>query len=303
VAGNRGAMPDESGDDDRPRTDTDSSDRSQAGSAPSDATPPEETGGRGERPPEGADSAAADAAGGSGARDEPGDGRREAESSDRPPAAGADRPRPEGSEEHNDVVDFLREVLTSVGTVLLIGAVLFAFSGVWPPLVAVESGSMEPHMFKGDLVFVAENGRYAPDVATAGVVTYQQGQQTGYSSFGDYGNVVVYQPDGQVGTPVIHRAYMYVEEGENWVQRANPEYLGNADTCAENVHCPAPHDGYITRGDDNPRYDQVGGTERETLSNVVKSEWVRGNAKVRVPKLGCIRLELSGIGCEYPVIG
>jgi len=222
-----------------------------------------------------------------------------------PPVGGEGerRPRPSsaGEEaEHSDLVGFVREVVTSVGTVLLVGVLLFAVSGVWPPLVAVESGSMEPHMSKGDLVFVAENGRYAPGDAVRGVVPYQQARDTGYWSFGDYGNVVVYQPDGRARTPVIHRARMYVEEDENWVERADPEYLGDHQTCAENVHCPADHSGFITKGDNNPRYDQVGTTEASTLSAVVKPEWIRGNAKVRLPKLGCIRLELSGIGCDYP---
>jgi|APHM01.1.fsa_nt_gi Signal peptidase I len=89
---------------------------------------------------------------------------------DAPASTQSDRqspPRPESEEgdERNDLADFLRELVTSVGTVLLVGALLFAASGVWPPLVAVESGSMEPHMSKGDLVFVADNGRYAPGEA------------------------------------------------------------------------------------------------------------------------------------------
>jgi signal peptidase len=216
-----------------------------------------------------------------------------------PPGEGTDPPAPAGDAEETIAgpVEVVVEVARSVGMVLLVGGLLFAASGVWPPLVAVESGSMEPHMFRGDLVFVTEEGRYSPNTAVEGVVTYQQGRETGYRSFGDYGNVVVYQPNGDPGTPVIHRAYLYVEAGENWVAQADPQYLGGATTCAEVATCPAPHDGFITRGDDNPRYDQVGRTESSVLSTVVRPEWVRGNAKVRVPKLGCVRLELSGIDC------
>ncbi len=227
------------------------------------------------------------------------------EDGNRPPPARADRPSPAGdaADVPDGPMDVVREVLSSVGIVVVVGLLLFGASGVWPPLVAVESGSMEPHMFKGDLVFVAEAGRYAPDTAVAGVVTYQRGEETGYRSFGSFGNVVVFRPDGRSGTPVIHRARLYVEEGENWVQRANPAFLGDSQTCAEVVTCPAPHDGFITRGDNNPRYDQVGRSRSATLSTVVKPEWVRGNAKFRVPLLGCIRLELSGDGCEWPVVG
>ncbi|ERH12872.1 MAG: hypothetical protein J07HB67_01898 [halophilic archaeon J07HB67] len=43
----------------------------------------------------------------------------------------------------------VRETLSSALIVVVVGVVLFAISGIWPPMVAVESGSMEPHMQKG----------------------------------------------------------------------------------------------------------------------------------------------------------
>ncbi|OYR84229.1 S26 family signal peptidase, partial [Halorubrum ezzemoulense] len=64
---------------------------------------------------------------------------------------------------------WIREMLASVAVVLLVGLLLFGVSGVWPPMVAVESGSMEPNMQVGDLVFVTEPGRLAPDAAENGV--------------------------------------------------------------------------------------------------------------------------------------
>jgi signal peptidase len=129
--------------------------------------------------------------------------------------------------------------------------------------------------------------RFPPDSAIAGtgVVTYRKGQETGYWSFGNYGNVVVYRPDGGDGTPIIHRARFYVEEGDDWVAMANDAYLGGVDTCAETMTCPAPHDGFITKGDNNGEYDQVGGQ-----STVVEPSWVTGRAKVRIPWLGYVRL-------------
>jgi signal peptidase len=191
------------------------------------------------------------------------------------------------------VVATVREVGTSVLAVVVIGLVLFGVSGVWPPLVAVESGSMEPHMSKGDLVFVVENGRFAGQGAAAGtgVVTHRTGTETGYWSFGDHGNVVVYQPNGGRGTPIIHRAQFYVEEGDNWVAQGDRE-LAAGRTCAELSNCPADHAGFVTKGDNNRFYDQAVGR-----SDVVKPEWVSGVSKVRVPLLGCVRLQLSGDSC------
>lgn len=237
-----------------------------------------------------------------------------------PPSADPDDPpSPEPAAESEDydnpvawffgtddaVVAGVREVLTSVVMVGLVAGLLFGVSGLWPPLVAIESGSMEPHMFKGDLVFVVDNGRFAPDGSHEGVVTYRQGNPElegtganealeGYWSFGNHGNVIIFEPNGRRGTPIIHRAHIYVEEDENWYDEANPEYVGNADSCEELRNCPADHAGYITKGDNNPRYDQVGPNPR---SDVVKPGWVQGVAKVRVPWLGCIRLELSGVSC------
>ncbi|PSQ17711.1 S26 family signal peptidase [Halobacteriales archaeon QS_8_69_26] len=191
------------------------------------------------------------------------------------------------------VVVTVREVLSSVGLVVLIGLVLFAISGVWPPLVAVESGSMEPHMHKGDLVFVMEGGRFSPGGgADAAVVTYREGRDSGYRSFGDYGNVVVYETAGPGETPIIHRAMFYVEEDEDWVAMANESHLGGVTDCQQISTCPANRSGYVTKGDANGAYDQAVGR-----SEVVPPERVRGIAKVRVPFLGCIRLELAGNSC------
>ncbi|QZP36426.1 S26 family signal peptidase [Halobaculum magnesiiphilum] len=184
---------------------------------------------------------------------------------------------------------FVREVLTSVLAVALIGLLLFAVSGVWPPMVAVESGSMEPHMERGDLVFITEPDRFSPEFAhgDTGIVTYETGASEGYGTFGEPGSVIVYHPPGSGGSPIIHRARLHVEEGENWVDRANPDYLP-ATSCEGISACPAPYDGFITKGDANAEYDQVSG-----IAPVVKSEWIHGVARVRVPYLGYVRLVFS----------
>jgi signal peptidase len=185
---------------------------------------------------------------------------------------------------------WIREMLSSVAVVLLVGLLLFGVSGVWPPMVAVESGSMEPNMRVGDLVFVTEPGRLAPDAAEngVGVVTHEVGQKVDYRTFGSYGSVMIYTPPGRTGAPIIHRAMFHVTEGENWYDRADAEYH-NAVDCGSLANCPAPHDGYITLGDNNGAYDQASG-----LSPPVRAEWVNGVARLRVPYLGYIRLIATG---------
>jgi signal peptidase len=202
-----------------------------------------------------------------------------------------------GIQTENAAVVYLREVLSSVGLVLLVGLLLFAISGLWPPMVAVESGSMNPHMQRGDLVFVMEEQRFVPKAAynDTGVVTFQTGQRVGYRTFQQPGDVIVYQPNGRTQTtPIIHRARFWVNESENWVAngKANPEYLGGAESCGQLSQCPAPHAGFITKGDANANYDQAGrGSAR--ISAVVKPDWVVGTAEFRVPWLGRIRLWVS----------
>lgn len=194
--------------------------------------------------------------------------------------------------DHPGVV-FVREVLTSAAMVAALGIFLFAISGVWPPMVAIESPSMEPHMHKGDLVFIMEEHRLVPDGAEpeTGVLPYEVGQDTGYTRFGLPGDVIVYERNGGAGTPIIHRSMFWVDEGENWYDRADPAAIGGADDCVQLANCPAPQDGFITKGDNNRLYDQVNG-----LSDPVKPEWIIGTAEVRVPWLGCVRLFFSQNG-------
>ena len=189
-------------------------------------------------------------------------------------------------------VAFVREVLSSLAIVAAIGLLLFAISGLWPPMVAIESPSMEPNMQTGDLVFIMDEHRFAGGAAVngTGVVPYQAGAAAGYNEFNEYGDVIIYRPDGNGReTPIIHRARFWVNDSENWYEKADEEYLGSADSCEELSNCPAPHAGFITKGDNNPEYDQVG-SYGTPISSPVKSSWVTGTAEFRIPWLGRIRL-------------
>jgi len=185
---------------------------------------------------------------------------------------------------------FLRELLLSLSIVAAIGLVLFAATGVWPPMVAVESDSMDPNINKYDLVVVSEPGRFAPSVANNQGLVMGETSEAGYESFNEPGSVIVYEYPGRVGSPIIHRVRFQVEAGENWYHRASPDAV-DAESCAELTNCPAPYAGYITKGDNNRRYDQANG-----VAPVVKSEWVNGVARFRIPYLGRLRLALLGTG-------
>ena len=175
----------------------------------------------------------------------------------------------------NPVVKLAEDILISIAIVGGIAILLYTISGIWPPMVAIESGSMEPGMSEGDIVFIVSPSNFVAEGATKqhGIVTRRQGQEDGYRTFGGYGDVIVYKPDGSnLRTAIIHRAMFYVEKGETY------------ETISGDTRV-APHDGFVTKGDANTYYDQEQG-----LSKVVKPEWVQGKAKYSVPYVGNIRL-------------
>ena len=100
---------------------------------------------------------------------------------------------------------------------LLILAMLFGgmliYSGMWPPVYVVESASMQHSDSRsylgiidtGDLVIVQSSDG-------GGVRTYVESYPDGRSSFGDYGDVIVYERYGSSDyTPIIHRAMLRLE--------------------------------------------------------------------------------------------
>ena len=190
------------------------------------------------------------------------------------------------------VGQIIHDTAITLGVFLILAILLFTISGLWPPIVAIESESMSPNMKTGDLVFVVEENRWtgANSYADTGITTHQVGQSTDYRTFNEYGDVIVYNPNGNAReTPVIHRAQFWVEKGEDWHSKADSNHLQARD-CEELRMCPAPNDGFITLGDNNRYYDQ---SNQMQLSSPVQSSWIVGKAKVRVPWFGWPRLLLN----------
>lgn len=182
------------------------------------------------------------------------------------------------------------DVLLPVVIVGLLGVLVVLATGAWPPLVAVESGSMAPNAVEGDMIVLSAPSRFVgPGADAGGVVTAETAATTAaggerYGRLGGPGDVLVFQPPGRTGSPIFHRAAFAVEAGENWYDRADSRYHDAVD-CRALRHCPAPHAGYITIGDNNTRYDQADG-----IAPPVRSEWVAGKAQLRVPLVGWLRL-------------
>ncbi len=121
------------------------------------------------------------------------------------------------SERGSAAKGFIRDTLTAGAIVLVLLLILMAYSGIWPPMVVVESGSMqhdipgEPPVSHigvidtGDLVLIKKADK-------SSIVTYVDGMKENYRTYGEYGDVIIYYPNGDRDqTPIIHRAIVYLE--------------------------------------------------------------------------------------------
>ena len=224
-----------------------------------------------------------------------------------------------------------RDILISVGIVMLILASLYAYTGVWPPMVVIESSSMMHGsdseigiIDTGDLTLV-KSIHDRNDVVTYLEAMCATDPNHGFKTYGDYGNVIVYRKNGLSETPVIHRAIAWVEYNatpskppdayrgdipdigvynvsEYTVYRLG--YMNETITidmqriftlsAASTSH--APHSGFITKGDHNR-----GGTDQVSLTvtgggsvEPVKADWVVGKAEGELPWFGLFKLWISG---------
>lgn len=202
----------------------------------------------------------------------------------------------EPSSDDPSIITYYRQLvekwpLTQPQTVLVffivLGAGLYLYTGAWPPAYAVESGSMEPNIHEGDLLLVSPAGGVETvdsyDESVDAYNIYTEKQST-VPSFGDNGSVIIFTQDNN---RIVHRAIAYTEHGENWVKEYNlTDTQTQAQSCEAITACPAPHDGYITQGDANPRVDQV----RDDELGVIKPENIDAKAKTRIPIIGWFRV-------------
>lgn len=228
-----------------------------------------------------------------------------------------------------------KDLLLAFVIVIAVMLVLFAYCGIWPPMVVVESGSMQHSgttsymgvIDTGDMVFVKHIS------GQSDIVTYVDGEAVGYQTYGAFGDVVVYRPNGDFSrVPIIHRLVVWLEVNDSKVMPPvfGYDYLnysfdipslgvyGSQDNVVlhdygydhEDINIRLqeilmyyqyanilPHSGYITMGDHNaPYYDQPLTGSYEP----VKPEWIVGKAVGELPWFGLIKLALTG-GLTNPV--
>jgi len=216
------------------------------------------------------------------------------------------------------------DVLTALVIVGIVMGVLYFYSGVWPPLVVVESRSMQHSNTKsmagvidtGDLVVVKKPS------SLDDITTFAKGKGTGYATYGEYGDVIVYRKDGSMSeTPVIHRAILYanydpssglfnmpelqgLKYGKDWMRDGSGQSwsaistltlynLGYGNkTITINFQTMRKYSGYVSMGDNaqtNPEIDQV----NIIPNKLIKFDWIVGVARGELPWFGLIKLCIS----------
>jgi len=229
-----------------------------------------------------------------------------------------------------EALSLIKDVVLAAVIVSIVMASLWVYTGfIWPPMVVVESGSMMHGedsalgiIDTGDLTLVKKvESRHD-------IVTYIEANpdynttsraHKGYKQYGDYGDVVIYEKNGMSGTPVIHRAIIWVEYNTSDANMGRP----CADIPDLDMFCVhqfplldatyrhedilidfgvifnrdyARHDGFLTHGDHNqPVVDQASLPDKN--GNTVSSipvEWVVGKAEGELPWFGIMKLLASG---------
>jgi signal peptidase I len=160
-----------------------------------------------------------------------------------PPEDGEDEDSSDGRRDEEELSrrDFALLLARDVAfAVLLVGLVigaLFAYARVWPPMVVVESGSMQHSGVRSHLGVIDTGDLVLLQSVSSGsdVVTYVDGRVSGYKTYSTYGDVIVFHPPGSPPgvTPIIHRAMLYVEF---------PSSTGGAGVDIPSLAAPFPAD-------------------------------------------------------------
>ena len=122
--------------------------------------------------------------------------------------------------EYNPTRTLVRELVLAAGMITLLVLAMWAHTGSMPPLVVVESNSMQHDsngeigtIDAGDLILVhsPEDNR----IITFAEATDPKSDYYGYESLGMEGDVIIYERNGESdSTPIIHRALFEISIGE-----------------------------------------------------------------------------------------
>lgn len=135
--------------------------------------------------------------------------------------------------------DLIKDVIIAFIIVIIIIGSIYLYTGNWPPVVVVESNSMQHSndesylgvIDTGDLVLVKSID------SEDDIVPYMKGKRIGHETYSEYGDVLIFRKNGYPAseiTPVIHRAILWLEYNETSHSFDIPELKHhNANVSAE----------------------------------------------------------------------
>jgi signal peptidase I len=226
---------------------------------------------------------------------------------------------------------FVYDLLGAAIILLILIGSLYTYTGNWPPLVVVQSGSMMHSQDKsyigaidtGDLVFVKSLGE------DERIVPYVEGMKKDHRTYGSWGDVIIFKPNGEEDrTAIIHRSVIFIKFNETtydpqtmeggaydvpalglthvsnsftiddyeWPKDPKNDLEIDIDRILENFKAidRKPHDGYITKGDGNLAIDQTVTFPGNEYLLPVKEDWIIGKSRGELPWFGIIKLKIEG---------
>lgn len=225
----------------------------------------------------------------------------------------------------------IKESIIIVVSVVLIFSMiiggLYVASGVNPPFTVVKSASMQ-HDDDKSMLGVIDTGDMVvvKDTSKMSITSYVEGYASGYTNFGNYGDVIIYDR-GEDKNPVIHRAIIWMDYNGNgtWSAPALKDYNDNdgkplwsatggndynnlsgiltfnelnsergkySDPVTinlDNLSTASPQSGYLTKGDNNSGFDQM----TSIIPTTISEDMIKSVAWLEVPWLGSVKLYLN----------
>ncbi|MDR3075255.1 MAG: S26 family signal peptidase [Candidatus Methanoplasma sp.] len=197
-------------------------------------------------------------------------------------------------------------------------------SGVSPFQTVVESGSMQHGIGSqigvidtGDMVVVKNKDSMV-------IQSFIDGYKTGYERFGNYGDVIIYNRGPDLN-PVIHRAILWLDYNGNgtwsapslegyprelWLCSGSPDgdymnlsgtltlkNIGYVDTPDASINLDtlaagSPTDGYLTKGDNNSRFDQP--SSLAGVNGLISYDRIKSVAWFEIPWAGTFKMVFNG---------
>lgn len=223
-----------------------------------------------------------------------------------------------------------RDLILSIGiaALIMVGGycALVLYTGFTSPFSVVMSQSMQ-HSETQSEIGIIDTGDVVivKDPSTVTIYSYVEGTQNGYTSFGDYGSVIIYDR-GNSQNPVIHRAIVWLEynaDTNTWSAPSLENYSGtwywlftedssdrqktwynmqgilvfeditqSGKTVSINLNTLYPTSGYLTMGDNisNNYFDQA----TSIVDHLISMDDIVSVPIVEIPWLGIIKILANG---------